>query len=110
MFDRILRKIDTLRTEQREQSDELRELLIIIVKNQTNIMLTLQDILAKVQAEETVEASIIALLTTVKSELDAAIASGDPTQLQALSDKLDADTKAMSDAVVANTPAQTTNS
>lgn len=93
----------------------LRKLLILteavyeqnctIIHNQKEIKMTLQDILDKVAKEETVEQSIITLLTSVKAELDAAIASNDPAALQALSDKLDADTKAMSDAVVANTSA-----
>lgn len=45
------------------------------------------------------------LLGTLKSELDAALADGDMGRIQALSDKIGADTDALSAAITANTPA-----
>ena len=66
---------------------------------------TLDDLLTKVAAEKTVDDSIIALLVDVKAKLDAAIASGDLTKIQAIADALDAEQQKIVAAVVANTPA-----
>lgn len=64
--------------------------------------MTLDDILAAVQAEDTQVKAITALLATVKGELDAAIASGyDPTKLQALSELIGSDTTALANAIAA---------
>lgn len=49
--------------------------------------------------------SAVQLLTGLKASLDAAIASGDPAQLTALSAQLEANTQRLASAVVANTPA-----
>lgn len=69
-------------------------------------MASLDDIVTKVTALGTVESSVVALLADIKAKLDAAIASGaDPVKLQALSDAIDAQSAALSAAVVANTPA-----
>ena len=72
-------------------------------------MAAIDDLEAKVAAEETVIASAEALLTELNTELKAALAAGDPTALEAritaLSAKLDTDTSALSAAVAANTPA-----
>lgn len=65
----------------------------------------LDNLTAQVAAQEAVEASVITLLQTLKSELDAAISSGDDAAVQAIADKLGTDTQALSDAVTANTPA-----
>lgn len=65
----------------------------------------LQDLTAKVAANSAVVDSAVELLNGLKQRLDDAIASGDPAQLQALSDALGADTQELSDAVAANTPA-----
>lgn len=67
-------------------------------------MAVLDDLEAKVAANTTVVGSAVTLLTELKTELDAAIASGDPARLQAISDKLGTDTQSLADAVVANTP------
>lgn len=69
------------------------------------IMLTLDDLVAKVTAENTVVDSAVTLLTTIKAELDAAIASNDPAKLQAVSDLIDAGSGKLSAAIIANTPA-----
>jgi len=64
---------------------------------------------AKVAALETVEDSAVALLQGLKAQLDAALALGDPASIvaavQAVSDKVGADTQKLADAVTANTPA-----
>jgi hypothetical protein len=60
-----------------------------------------------VAAEDTVIDSAITLLGGIKAALDAAIASGDPAALTALSADIQAKTATLSAAVVANTPAAT---
>lgn len=73
-----------------------------------NIMSALDDLAAKVSANTDVVQSAITLLGTLKTELDAAIASApddDGEALQALSDKLGSDDSALAAAVAANTPA-----
>lgn len=67
------------------------------------IMATLDDVVAKVAALDTVEDSVVALLRDIKAKLDAA--GADPAKLRQLSDALDAQSKKLSDAVVENTPA-----
>ena len=69
-----------------------------------NIMSALSDLQAKVAAEDTAIASAITLLNGLKAALDAAIASGDPAALAALSADIDAQTAALAAAVTANTP------
>ncbi len=68
------------------------------------IMATLDDIVAKVTALTTVDDSVVALLQDLKAKLDAAIASGDPAKIQAISDAIGAQTDRLSAAVTANTP------
>ena len=65
--------------------------------------MTLDDLLAKVQAEKTVEDSLMTLLTNVSQQLKDA--KSDPVKIQAIADQIDANTKKMADAVTANTPA-----
>ncbi len=84
--------------------DQILHLLNQVINQEKHIMATLADVQAAVEAQETVELSVITLLTELKTKLDAAIASNDPAALQSLSDKIAADTKKLSDAVVANTP------
>jgi hypothetical protein len=69
-------------------------------------MALLDDIVSKVAALTTVDDSVVALLTDLKTKLDAAIANGaDPVKLQAISDALGQQTQRLSDAVTVNTPA-----
>lgn len=60
---------------------------------------------AAVQRNTDVEESAIVLLKGLKDKLDAAIASGNPADLQALSDALGAESTKLADAVTQNTPA-----
>lgn len=69
------------------------------------IMTVLADLQAKVAANTTVVQSAVTLIQGLKAQLDAAIASGDPAQLQALSDQLGTDDAALAAAITANTPA-----
>lgn len=67
-------------------------------------MSALDELKAAVAAEDTEIASAITLLNGLKAALDAAIASGDPAALKALSDDIGAQTAALAAAVTANTP------
>lgn len=66
----------------------------------------LDDLTAAVQKDTEVDQSAITLLNGLKAKLDAAIASGDPAALKALSDQLGTNAQSLADAVVANTPAE----
>lgn len=68
-------------------------------------MAAIDDLTAAVAADTTVDASAVTLLNQLKSLLDAAIASNDPTALQALSDQLGSNSALLAAAVTANTPA-----
>lgn len=68
------------------------------------IMTTEQDILDTVTAQTTVIQSAITLLNQLSKLLHEA--GTDPVKLQAIKDMLDNNSKGLSDAVVANTPAQ----
>lgn len=65
----------------------------------------LDELVAKVEANGNAVSSAIAALQGIKAKLDEAIASNDPAKLQELSDALGAQSTALADAVVANTPA-----
>jgi beta-phosphoglucomutase-like phosphatase (HAD superfamily) len=82
-----------------------RTILYEILDNQRKIMSALTDLQAAVAAENTVIASAITLLNGLKAQLDAAIASGDPAALTALSADIAGQTAALAAAVTANTPA-----
>ena len=78
--------------------------LDLVLKKEMQIMAALDDLKAAVAAEDTVVDSAVTLLKGLKDALDAAIAAGDPAALTALSADIGAKTKALSDAVAANTP------
>lgn len=69
------------------------------------LMSALSDLQAAVAREDTVVDSAITLLQGLKSQLDAAIASGSEADLITLSEDIGARTQALADAVAANTPA-----
>ena len=66
----------------------------------------LSDLTAKVTASGEATDRAVILLNGLKEKLDAAIASGDPAALQALSDALGTNTDELAAAILANTPAQ----
>src|SRR5690348_13468413 len=75
-------------------------------KQRGDIMTTLADIKAKVEAETTVEQSAITLMGGLSQQLKDAIANGaDPAVLQSIADELDANNASLAAAVSANTPA-----
>ena len=76
-----------------------------LIHMEIRIMSAITDLQAAVAAEDTVIASAITLLQGLKAQLDAAIASGDPAALQALSADIGTQTAALSKAITDNTPA-----
>lgn len=68
-------------------------------------MATIQDLTSHIEAQTSVEDGVITLLQTISQQLKDAQASNDPAAIQAAIDQIDANTKKLSDAVVANTPA-----
>ena len=81
------------------------ELLLSIHRKVIHMAGELAKLQADVAAESTVVDSAITLLQGLKAALDAAIASGDPSALTALSADIEAKTAVLSAAVAANTPA-----
>lgn len=116
---KILKLLESLKIHEVSIRDLIKELqlpdrellvanLVITISNHfklNKIMKTIDELIAAVQAEKTVTDSAVALLNGLSSQLKVAIATGDPAKLQALSDSIDAQTKELSDAVAANTPA-----
>jgi hypothetical protein len=76
-------------------------------KEVKRIMATLDEVLADVQAEKTVDDSLIALTSSIKDQLDKILAGGLTPDQQAKVDAIfagiEANKKAVADAVVANT-------
>lgn len=86
-----------------------RDLLLHILERLEEMSKQLDTIKQDVTANTTVTGSAVALLTSLKSELDAAIAAqangDDGAALAALSTSLESNTSALAAAVAANTPA-----
>jgi len=80
-------------------------LLNVQVTQGVRIMATLADVEAAVSAETTVTQSVVTLLGSLSQQLQDAVASNDPAQIQAVIDHINANAVALSDAVAANTPA-----
>ena len=68
-------------------------------------MATMQDLTASVQRESDANDAVVTLLSGVSQQLKDAKASNDPQAIQTVIDQIDANTKKLSDAVTANTPA-----
>lgn len=71
-------------------------------------MATMQDILSHVEAQDTVEDGVITMLQQISQQLKDAQAQNDPQAVQNIINRIDANTKKLSDAVAANTPADPT--
>lgn len=69
------------------------------------VMASMDEVRARVEAQRTVTTSVVTLLGDLRRQMEVAMASADPNALQALADQIDANTKALADAVVAHTPA-----
>ena len=65
----------------------------------------LEALITRVAEIETVGDSAIALIASLKEQLDAAIASGNTDALRELSERLGAQSQELADAILANTPA-----
>ena len=79
--------------------------LLSTINNRLRIMNEqLEELAARVSEIETVGDSAITLLTGLKAALDEAIASGDMSAVQSLSDRLSAQTEELASAISANTP------
>lgn len=82
----------------------LNRMLRRIFEKVNNMAGELDALRAEVANNTTVANSAVALLQGLKAALDAAIASGDMSQVQALSDQLGQNDTALAAAVAANTP------
>ena len=85
--------------------DYLERVLARQGRNEEISMAAIDDLQAEVARNTTVEQSALTLITGLSSQLVAAIASGDMTQVQAVADTLKANDDALAAAVAANTPA-----
>lgn len=85
--------------------NEVIYLLHQILNKERIIMATMQELNAAVQRNTDVEASVETMLQGISQQLKDAKASNDPAAIQAVIDQIDANTKRLSDAVTANTPA-----
>lgn len=117
MFPALERLLDRHQGDLKAAIHHLNERLTTMAKTLDDILAAQSATLAKMTAMKTVDDSIAALvtsqkqtLTDLKGQLDAAIASNDPTKLQQVADNMDAinaqlDAQAATEAAVANTPA-----
>ena len=91
-------------TEVIKKLDKILRTLELLIRKEAHMAGELDVLKAAGANNTTVIGSAIVLLQGLKEKLDAAIASGDPAALQALSDELGVQDKALADAIVANTP------
>lgn len=84
--------------------DALDSKIDLILRNQEISMATMDQLKAAVQRNTDVDSSVITLLQGISQQLKDAQAANDPSAIQTVIDQIDANTKAMSDAVTANTP------
>jgi hypothetical protein len=83
--------------------DALEALLWLVLKRERQIIMTLDEIQAKVNDNGDVEASAIILLGQLSDLIRAG--ANDPVKMQAIADKLDTDKEALAQAIINNTPA-----
>ena len=83
----------------------LADILTAILKLEKHMSAELDDLTAKVTASGDATDAAVILLTGLKAALDAAIASGNPAALTALSASLGTNTDELAAAIIANTPA-----
>jgi hypothetical protein len=81
-------------------------LLKLLIDKVNKMSAQFDELLAQVTAHETVEDSLVELVVGLHTKLDAALAANDIPAIQALSDRLKADTQKIVDATVANTVAE----
>lgn len=83
----------------------LQAALLPLQQGLTAMATVLEDLVREVQESRTVTESAIILLNGLKAALDAAIAAGDMSAVQAAVNDLDAQQAALAAAITANTPA-----
>lgn len=88
--------------------DKLTVAIAKLLTQGAKVMDALTALTAQVAANTSAEQSAITLLGGLKAALDAAIASGNPAALTALSAQLGTSQAALAAAIVANTPATPT--
>ena len=88
-FDLLISKLDTI---------------ISLLQKEITYMATLQDITDAVNNETSVDNAIVTLLDGIVTQLQAAQSSTDPTAMATVVANIQANTKILSDAIVANTP------
>lgn len=93
------------RCEVMRRLDALDQKIDLVLQDMETIMATMDALKAAVQRNTDVDASVVTLLQGISQQLKDAQAANDPAAIQGVIDQLDANTKAMSDAVTANTPA-----
>jgi len=81
-----------------------RNILLALKALERRIMSALTDLQAQVAATLVVEASAVSTIQSLASQLAAAVAGGDSSQLETLVTQLNTSAKALSTAVTANTP------
>lgn len=86
----------------------IRTSLTTLLQGQAAMNQALTDLQAEVAANTNATQSAVALLQGLKTALDDAIAANDMDAVVAIRDSLHANTQALADAVVANTPAAPT--
>lgn len=86
-----------------QKLDRILALLATVIQKEGQLMAAIDDIQADVTAEDTVIDSVVVLLTQLNDALKNA--GVDPAKLAALRADIQGKTKALADAVVANTPA-----
>jgi hypothetical protein len=84
--------------------NRLDQIIELLQQQENTYMATLQDITDAVTAQTTVDNSIITLLSSVVTQLNAAIALNDPVAVQAVVNSIQANTASLAAAVLANTP------
>ena len=87
-----------------QEDKRLHEQLELILESIQIMANELESLTKQVSDSISVEDSAIILLNGLKTKLDAAIASGSPAALQALSDSLGAEKIKLAEAITANTP------
>lgn len=98
-----LESIDRRLTNIERFTKQINDVTQLIDKEIKRMAPTLDDVLADVTAESTVEDSVITLLNGISAQLKAA--NGDPTKIQAIKDGLDANIAKLNAALTSNTPA-----
>lgn len=79
-----------------------------LVKKVNKLMATMNDVLAAVERNTSVDDSVLAMLEGLSQQLKDAQASNDPAAMDEVIRKLDANTQKMTEAVSKNTPAEDT--